>query len=584
MEKTFDLKKIIACDEIGNGSGIFSLVMEWENPTIMPGQFILIRFDGSAMPRPFSVAHFRRNSVTIEFRVVGKNTEKLSKVKLGDSISVSGPHGKPIPLNRMAQGFILAGGGIGTSGLLGLAYHLRRKMGKKVEFLIGGKTENDVSGEGFLEHIGCKVKTITEHKNGRHKSGYVTDLLEKALKNDEGKSTVIACGPKAMLKKVSALAEKNRNDCIVLLEEVMACGVGSCKGCAVFGKDGSVKHVCTDGPAFDAAWLDWEKLVPETHSTPIAKRMLSEDKMKTVLRGKNGHQLILDRPIFNAAGCLGIEAVENIHVYTLSAGALVTKTVTLEPRTGNLMPRICETPGGMLNSIGLENIGIRRFKKEELPRWLKTGKPIIVNISGFSIPDYGKLARELKDTGIAGIEINVSCPNIRQKGTIFGLHPEMTRKVVTSVRKAAPDMFLITKLSPMATDRVAVAKAAVEGGSDALSGINTILGMAIDIYSRKLKLANRVGGLSGSAIRPLAIKIINELFSSQIGVPLIGMGGITSGEGAPEFILAGANAVAIGTDLFRNPLGLWDAYKTLAKFVDYHGANSIQDLVGKAIS
>jgi dihydroorotate dehydrogenase (NAD+) catalytic subunit len=253
----------------------------------------------------------------------------------------------------------------------------------------------------------------------------------------------------------------------------------------------------------------------------------------------------------------------------------------LDPKTGNPTPRVCETTDGMMNSIGLENIGVKRFIEEQLPRWLKFGKPVIANISGYSVEEYGKTAKRLKNTGISGIEVNISCPNIKQDKTIFGLHPEKTSEIVNIVREAAPDMFLIVKLSSMASDIVEIAESAIFGGADALSLINTPLGMAIDVWTRKFKIANKMGGMSGKNIKPLALRMVYQLTTANLGVPIIGMGGISSGDDAMEFILAGASCISVGTELFRTPDIFSKINDNLKKFMDYYQVNNIQDLVGK---
>lgn len=576
-KKKFEITTVVDCHETSPGSGIYYLEVDWKNPKIEPGQFVMINplNDSSQTPRPFSVAYINRNynSISILFKVVGTNTKSFSKLKKDDFVEISGPHGKPIPISETKKNYILVGGGIGTAALLLLA----RELIRPVTALLGGKSRSHILDDGLFKWYGCTVKVAIEEEE----DVFVTDLLEKELKIDGGKSAVVACGPKLMLKRVAELCQEYGNECQVILEEFMACGVGSCKSCKIFGKDSNEKHVCTDGPAFDANWVDWEKLIPKEYPKQISKKPIADDPIKTVLVGKDGREVVVNKPFINASGCLGIEAIESRHVDISHVGALITKGVTFEPRSGNAMPRICEVPHGLMNSIGLENLGIKKFKSAELPRWLKTGKPVIVNISGFSEEEYAELAFELSDTEISGIEINVSCPNIKQKGSIFGLDQKMVYEIVKGVRENAPHMYLITKLSPMALNCVEIAKAAIEAGSDAISGINTILGSSVDIWTRKPKIAMKFGGISGPTIRPLALRIIRQLATANLNVPIIGIGGIVSAADACEFFLHGANVVAVGTGLFKNPGIFTEIHSGVISWMKYHGASQISDLIGQ---
>jgi dihydroorotate dehydrogenase (NAD+) catalytic subunit len=578
----FKIKSVLDCNQAILEPDIFKMeIICEEGKNAKPGQFVMIKpKTSSVMPRPFSIFQYENSKLSIMFRVVGENTKLLSLARNGHKLAVSSPLGKPIPISKKEKNYILVAGGMGMAGLFFLASKLK-SQGKNVVALVGNKKHVGIYDEWYFYHLnecGCKIFSISE--TGGKINGLVTDLLRQHLKKFKNKATIISCGPKPMLKAVAEIAEKNGNKCLVVLEEIMACGVGSCKSCAVFGKDGSVKHVCTDGPAFDARWIDWEKFVPKIASSVILCGKKRASSMSMKMQPHRDSSLTLEYPSMNASGCLDIDAIENGHVDITHIGALVTKGITLKPRLGNPVPRVCEISEGMINSIGLENVGIKKFKKEQLPKWLKLKKPVIANISGFSIEEYAEVASQLKNTGISGIEINISCPNIKQDGTIFGLHPEKTLEIVKAVRKEVPEIFLITKLSPMANDCVVIANAAIEGGTDAISLINTPLGMSIDVYSRKVRIANKMGGMSGQAIKPLAIRIVHQI-AQKIFVPIIGMGGINSGEDALEFILAGANCFAVGTGLFKNPDIFSKINSDLEKFLEYHQVNHIQDLVGR---
>jgi dihydroorotate dehydrogenase (NAD+) catalytic subunit len=268
-------------------------------------------------------------------------------------------------------------------------------------------------------------------------------------------------------------------------------------------------------------------------------------KLETEIAG-----IKMKNPVMVASGTFGFgkEYAEYIDLNKL--GAIVTKSITLKPREGNPPPRLVETPAGMLNSIGLENPGIEGFLAEELPFLAKFDTPIIVNIAGESIEEYAELAKILsRESTVKGLEINISCPNVKKGGMSFGVDPKLTAEVIAQVRKSALSLPIIAKLTPNVTDITVIAKAAVEAGADALSAINTILGMAIDIETGKSRLGTLTGGLSGPAIKPIALRMVYEI-SHTVNVPVIGIGGIVSGQDAYEFILAGAKAVQVGTANF----------------------------------
>jgi len=274
-----------------------------------------------------------------------------------------------------------------------------------------------------------------------------------------------------------------------------------------------------------------------------------------------------------------------------SLGAFVTKGVTLEPRMGNPELRIVETQRGLLNSIGLQNEGSEEFVTKELPRLLKYRLPIIVNIAAYTIEQFGELAAYLNDHNasklIEGIEINVSCPNIKEGGVAFGVNPKYIQRIVSTVKKRIDkSITVITKLTPNVSDIVPPARAAIDGGTDALSMINTIRGMAIDIKSKKPFLGNKIGGLSGPAIKPVGVLMVYECFekiqecrSQQI--PIIGIGGISSWQDALEYIMAGAMAIGVGTAWFISPSAVININQGLLKYVEEHNV-TIADQVGIA--
>jgi len=261
--------------------------------------------------------------------------------------------------------------------------------------------------------------------------------------------------------------------------------------------------------------------------------------------------LILKNPVMTASGTFGYAREFAPFIDLSRLGAIIVKGISLLPKTGNPPPRIVETACGMLNSIGLENVGVERFIAEKIPYLQGLDTPIIVNILGDSVEEYGEIARRLAGVaGIAALEVNISCPNVKQGGVAFGADPAAAARVTAMVKKncALP---VLVKLSPNVTDIAAIARAVEEAGADAVSLINTLLGMAIDIDSRRPKLANIMGGLSGPAIKPIALRMVFQV-SRAVKIPVIGIGGITTAQDALEFLIAGASAVQVGTASFRD--------------------------------
>ena len=289
--------------------------------------------------------------------------------------------------------------------------------------------------------------------------------------------------------------------------------------------------------------------------------------------------LRLTNPIIAASGCFGY-GVEYAHLVDLaSLGGVAVKGLFLEPRDGHPPPRIVETPAGMLNAIGLQGIGVHRFVDEKLPALRDAGATVIVNICGSTVAEYAELARILSAAeGVAAIEINISCPNINEGGHTFGCSTSGVGDVVRAVR-AATRLPIIPKLTPNVTDIALMARAAEDAGADAVSLVNTFLAMAIDVETRRPLLSNVVGGLSGPAIRPIAVRMVYEC-RAAISIPIIGMGGIANARDVAEFLIAGASAVQVGTANFEDP-GIWPKLtKGLLEYLERHGCAGVSELVG----
>jgi len=290
--------------------------------------------------------------------------------------------------------------------------------------------------------------------------------------------------------------------------------------------------------------------------------------------------LDLKNPVMVASGTFGYAEEFKGLMDLKKLGAIVTKTITLKPRPGNLPPRTCETPAGMLNSIGLENPGVDRFIKEKLPFLKKLGIPVIVSIAAEDNPEeFFVLVRELeKINTVAAIELNISCPNM-QKDKLISQDPAETFALVSAVRKLT-NKCLITKLSPNVTSISGIALAAQEAGSNAVALINTLTGMSIDVHKRTPKLGSWVGGLSGPAIRPVAVRMVWEAYN-KIKIPIIGMGGIMDAESALEFLIAGATAVSVGTANFINPRASLEIICGLEKYMADNRIQNLNSIIGK---
>lgn len=300
------------------------------------------------------------------------------------------------------------------------------------------------------------------------------------------------------------------------------------------------------------------------------------------LAPKNQRGLLLKNPIMTASGTFGY-GTEYEHLFDLNRlGALVCKGTTLEPRQGNAQPRIAETPCGILNAIGLQNIGIKALIQEKAPIWSFWKVPVIVNIAGNTEEEYAGMAAELEGvSGVSGIEVNISCPNVKHGGLEFGSDPAAAARVTAAVRRST-SLPVWVKLTPNTSDIINIALAVAGAGADAIVLINTLKGMAIDIKTRRPVLGNITGGLSGPAIKPVALRMVYEVAGVIKEIPLIGAGGILSAADALEFIMAGASAVQVGAVNLFNPRAPLEILEGIRDFLHKAGLSSIRELVGVA--
>jgi dihydroorotate dehydrogenase (NAD+) catalytic subunit len=303
---------------------------------------------------------------------------------------------------------------------------------------------------------------------------------------------------------------------------------------------------------------------------------MADKRLHTNLAG-----IYMNTPVLTASGTFGFgeEFAEFVDLSRL--GGVMVKGTTLKPRRGNEGVRITETPMGMLNCIGLENPGVDVFLQETLPRLANYNMNVIVNISGSTVEEYGILAEMLDVPGVAAIELNVSCPNVKEGGIVFGTDPKAAAAVVKEA-KAHTKKPVILKLSPNVTDIVTMAKAVEDAGADIISLINTLLGMEINIHTQKPTLGNVTGGLSGPCVKPVALRMVYQV-AKAVKVPLIGMGGISCAEDAIEFLLAGASAVAVGTANFNDPAVTMKICDGISDYLAQRHLESVQDIIGAAL-
>lgn len=289
-------------------------------------------------------------------------------------------------------------------------------------------------------------------------------------------------------------------------------------------------------------------------------------------------------PIFTASGCASSGQELSQFFPLTELGAVVTKSIMTKARTGRATPRMAETPSGMLNSIGLQGPGIDAFLENDIPWLVANSVKIIVSIAGETVDEYGVLARRLRAVpGISAVEVNISCPNVENRGQVFACHPDTATAVIESVRRnIGGELPIVAKLSPDVTNIVEIAQSVINAGVDGLALINTLLGMVIDTNTMKPKLAGKTGGLSGPAIRPVAVRAIYQVHQAFPNTPIVGMGGVAGGRDAFELVLAGASAVSIGTATFGNPTAVLQIRDQLSALLLEKGFNDFRDAIGFA--
>jgi dihydroorotate dehydrogenase (NAD+) catalytic subunit len=526
------------------------------------------------LPRALSVADAEPegDAVRLDFLIeaVGPGTERLRDLREGELVWVNGPLGnafsEPRELAPGAAGAILVGGGIGIAPLALLRRRLAAR-GVPAQILLGFR---DREHSGGLDDLfsNCQIGLASDDGH-LGEPGLVTDLLAAMLEGDDATSAAVyACGPPAMLEAVAELCAVRAVACELALESPMACGFGACFGCAVPVPGGSYARLCVDGPVLRSQAGSPLDVVPPAGGAaggpaPEEASPTAGGGGSPAATGPAGRDDAVDfcgielvNPVINGSGTF--DAIAALRVYgdalleDFPFSAFVSKTITVEPRTGNEPQRIWETPAGMINSIGLPNRGLEGFLASDLPRLAELPVPLVVSVMGTSQDQFSKLVDAVGERPeVAAIELNVSCPNVRS-GLIVGEQPAETASLLEALRPLT-EKPLIVKLTPNVADPAAVAVSAEEGGADAVSLINTLKAGAVDPKTGAPGLAAGHGGLSGPAVRPIAVAQVRAV-AGAVGIPVVGMGGVCDGADALEMIEAGATVVAVGTESFRDPL------------------------------
>ncbi len=543
-----------------------------------PGQFYMLATEshweqrGSRpyLPRAFSVAGVdpTDGGIRLDFLIegIGPGTDRLCELEVGERVWVNGPLGnafsEPKELSPDSAGAILVGGGIGIAPL---ALWRRRLSARNVpaRVLLGFRDEAHSGGLDDLFAC-CEVGLASDDGHiGHH--GYVTDLLVAMFEGDDAASAAVyACGPPQMLDAIAALCTAHEVACELAMESPMACGYGACFGCAIPKAGGGYARLCVDGPVVrpsgEGSGVLLRKLVSRRGKDPdpatdAGLRRGTPDPSPAAAGPVDFCGLRLRNPVINASGTFDAIAARRVYgdrlLEEFPFSAFVSKTITLEPRAGNEPQRIWETPAGMINSIGLPNKGLEGFLAEDLPQLGELPVPLIVSVMATGHEDFGRMVGALGERDeVAAIELNVSCPNVHS-GLIVGEQPAETVSLLEALRPLTQKP-LIVKLTPNVADPASVAVAAEEGGADAVSLINTMKASAIDPASGLPGIGVGQGGLSGPAIKPVAVGQVRAV-AAAVSLPIVGMGGVCSGDDAVEMLSAGATLVAVGTESFRDP-------------------------------
>lgn len=572
------------------------------------GQFYMLHAERSdvLLGRPISVFDSRAFSakdsldfcgsekyagaVEISFLILrkGKGTSELCSLRGGDSVTLIGPCGNRFPVPAWVCGaeiaekssenqrkVCLVGGGIGVAPVAGFA---RTLPPKSYDFFASFK-----SGSYGLENLRADKLVITTDDGSTGVRGMLPAALTEEVLKSGGYEAVYACGPGPMLAYIQKTCRAAGVKCWLSMEARMACGMGVCLGCVIDTTDGK-KRCCKEGPVFDGETLVFDS-VTEVAGIKIQpqRNPLGDDERPDLSVSIGGVRL--QNPVIGSSGTFGFGS-EYTTVFDVNRlGGIASKGLTLEPRQGNNGIRLHETPGGLMNSIGLQNPGIPHFIKNELPVMMSMRPVAIANLSGSSLDSYVEGARLLEQTEVPIIELNISCPNVSAGGAAFGMTCSSAEAVVRAVRKITKKPLLV-KLTPQSRELEQVAIACVEAGADGISLCNSFQGIAVDIERGVPVFDNLKAGFGGPAVRPIAVRLVYEVVQAisslpeEKRVPVIAIGGVAQWQDAVEFIMAGASAVQVGTSTFANPYAMIEIIDGLEAFMRRKGYHNIEEMRG----
>ena len=542
------------------------------------GQFYLIRAKktGVNYNRPISVYHSETvhntngtKDVSVQFMILkkGRGTNELCELKTDDLMTVIGPLGTSWP---KAEGkALIIGAGIGVAPVANFASTL---PDNSYDFYASFK-----SGAYGLEHVHAENLVITTDDGSVGIKGILPVALTKEAVEKAGYKVIYACGPTPALVYVKKLAAELGIQCWISMEHRMLCGLGACLGCTIETTEG-LRRCCKDGPVFDAKIIKFEEPAPRRLPLPPA----AEPDLSVTIAGVN-----FKNPVIASGGTFSFgqnfRGVSDVTAW----GGICSKGITLEPREGNHGQRCLEVAGGNMNSIGLNNPGVPYFVENLLPQMMTLGPKVIANLAGSDVESYVEGAKLLDKTDVDMIELNISCPNVKAAGLAWGMSAETAYYCVSAVR-AVTKKPLMVKLSPNAPDNRPIALACIRAGADAISLINMIHGVAIDIDKGKPFFNNVHAGYSGPGLKPIALRMVYDVVQEinklpvEERVPVVGIGGICTWQDAVEFIMAGASAIEIGQAKFTNPDVAIDVVEGLKTFMKTHGYKNLEEMRGIA--
>ena len=565
------------------------------------GQFYMLHAVRSdvLLGRPISVFDSKKNedgSLTITFLILvkGKGTVELTSLREGDKINLLGPCGNRFPLPDFVTGegktsfdglengvggvvnlqkVCIVGGGIGVAPVAGFASTL---PDFSYDFYASFK-----SGSYGLQNLKANKLVITTDDGSVGVHGMLPVALTAQALKEGNYSALYACGPTPMLAYLQKVCEEVGLKCWLSMEARMACGVGVCLGCVIDTTKGKLR-CCKEGPVFDGSILKFEKVdqVAGIKVQPRREPLSSEPDLSVNIAGVK-----FQNPVIGSSGTFGF-GTEYATVFDVNRlGGISSKGLTLEARQGNDGIRLHEFTGGLMNSIGLQNPGIKHFIENELPQMMSLKPVAIANLSGSSLETYVEGAKLLEKSPVPMVELNISCPNVKAGGAAWGMSCSAAQQVVGAVRKEITKP-LVVKLTPQAKDLNDVALACIEAGADGISLCNSFQGIAVDIERGVPVFNNLKAGVGGPAVRPIAVRLIYELVEAintlpeEKRVPVIAIGGIASWQDAVEFIMAGASALQVGTMTFANPYAMVEIIEGLAAFMKRKGYKTIEEMRG----